>query len=156
MLQHWKKYLNSEDFCYLVDFITDTTNGIKRNNEYIIFCGDASTGKNTLMNEIINLVGSDNCATNVHKHDLQKDISTLGRVPNQELLQKLKKNLLIFQCEKKSNCHDYECFIDEIINGNPFTWSGMFDPSDSVIPGNVITITRNVDSMRYMHTRKAK
>ena len=48
MLDHWEQYLTKDDFVYLTNFVTDTINGIKRKNEYVIFLGDASTGKNNI------------------------------------------------------------------------------------------------------------
>jgi hypothetical protein len=164
ILTQWQQYLKSEDYDYLVGFVNDTMNGVKRGNEYIVLCGDklnnSTTSANMMVNDIIDLVGSANCDLNLHTYDLNsdlnnsknKEISLDGYSPNPDLLNRLNKKLLIFSTNK----NDYDSMVSELIGGTPFTWGGMYVATQSVVPGNVITIKSDVGSMQYRHAVNAR
>jgi len=160
ILTQWEPYLKSEDYDYLVGFVNDTMNGVKRQNEYIVLCGDklnhSTTSANMMVNDIIDLVGSANCDLNLHTYDLDSDLNNSknvnGYTPNPNLVNRLNKKLLIFS----ANNNDYDCMVSELIAGNPFTWAGMYDETQSVVPGNVITIKSDVGSMQYRHAVNAR
>jgi ABC-type phosphate/phosphonate transport system ATPase subunit len=65
----WKEYLQTKDYDMLLHFVEKSKNG-EKNDKMVILVGSERTGKSTLLNEIKEYVGTDNC------HETLEEAST--------------------------------------------------------------------------------
>lgn len=57
-LHRWKKYLASDDYMYLIQFVDNIRLGVQ-NDKMVILCGPSGTGKTSLQDDIYNYLVND-------------------------------------------------------------------------------------------------
>jgi ABC-type phosphate/phosphonate transport system ATPase subunit len=60
-MDHWKQYLTSDDYDYLIQYIENIKGGVS-NDKMIILFGPSRSGKTTLQKDIVSYLGNDLCS----------------------------------------------------------------------------------------------
>tara|TARA_A100001011_G_C14067105_1_gene738629 strand:+ start:189 stop:578 length:390 start_codon:yes stop_codon:yes gene_type:complete len=64
----WEKYLNDDDFKYLMDFVNNIENGNK-NDKILLLCGSGRNGKSFMMEQMKNHFANNIVTIDEHKID---------------------------------------------------------------------------------------
>ena len=142
MLQNWSAFIDPVEFNNLTDFVNQVKNGNILVNKFCVINGDSCTGKTTLLNDIINEIGQNEC---VNFHFL---------TTNQEFENnKLEKKLIFFN-QTFDQTNDNECqssaMIKEIISRQKyFSRKILYDSkTEPFIPtANIIIISSSLNTI---------
>ena len=97
-LHRWKKYLASDDYMYLLQFVDNIRNGAQ-NDKMVILCGESGTGKTTLQDDVYNYLIND-AWNNSNQHQIlsekEKIVYTINDTTNSHSCLKIRQKFIFY------------------------------------------------------------
>jgi phage/plasmid-associated DNA primase len=131
MLEEWNDKLTLESIDKIKQFIINTMNGVKQ-NKALVFYSTGSRGKTTLVNEIIEIIGSENSEKLSNIRTSRDKLVGLAKCVN--------KKLIVFDEYQNNN----DLLIKQIIGNETVLYENLNENKKEIkLKGNVILVTNN-------------
>ena len=131
MLENWSEYINQNDLDKIRNFVSESIDKNKDHNTIMIFCGTGSNGKTTMINEIMNIVGKQNC-----EHSAFNAINCVGGDHY------ISKKLLIFN-DIDTLDTKMESVLKQLTSNDKMTTRRLYEDSICMKPKSNIIIETN-------------
>lgn len=136
-LSRWSQYIVPEEFEILKEFIYNTANDIPY-DKLLIFCGSGSTGKTTLVNELISLIGKSNCTSVSLGYNMRNNKNAIFYNDFHYT-----KQLMTYNYDEMNNTHDTN--IKNILERKPILSKKLYQPTECHYPkANQLLVTDNL------------
>lgn len=140
-LARWSKYIIPEEFEILKEFIYNTANNIP-SDKLLIFCGPGNTGKTTLVNELISLIGKSNYTSVSLSYNMNNNINNNKNAIIRNDFH-YTKQLMIYNYDEMNNTHDTN--IKNILERKPILSKKLYQPTECHYPkANQLLVTNNL------------
>ena len=137
MLENFQNIINPVELDTLIDFVESTKNSNVLVNEFVIILGDYNIGKSTLINNIFEYVGTDDCGF-VNNDTKDIHINNL-----------LSKKMVVIDNEDNELSNIMSSKIKDIISREKqFTGKILYKNSEQFVPSsNIILVTRTLEGV---------